>query len=294
MVKVTKKETQARAEEATRNQKRRKKKKIIIASSLTALVLAVGAMGFYLAKGAEDSYQKMNPEIVSLSPERADVNGAFYVTDDAKIKAPAKDSTKSRVDMFFDPQCPGCGIVERGIGDRLSELSKNDEIDLFVTPVSFLDEASQDAYSTRSVNAVITVAEKSPENLHDFIHAIFAKGVQPSENSASLSDDRLSEIAQSVNVPLEVAETFKNKSYFDWIAQNTEKQFERSDLFPNGFSTPGVFINVKFDENNKAKSFDRVTFQDSNILKTFNDAFSPSKASNETKPVESSDTTIGF
>lgn len=283
MAKTTK-DARAKARQMVAEQNRRNKrsKNLIAVGIITAVVLILSIIGFTMVQDAKNSKSSTDvSQGEQVSPARATANGAFYIPSEGSDTEAAEDSTATRVDMFIDPQCPGCAAVERGIGDRISELVEAEEIDLYVTPVAFLDRATNDRYSTRAANAVITVADKAPENALDFISAIYAEDVQPPENgkASGVPDEKLAEIAISVGVPQDVADTFKNHSYFDWIKTNTETQQSRADLFAAGFSTPSVFLNTEYVEG-KATNFTKVPFQDEDVLKTFNETFENLKKGN--------------
>lgn len=254
--------------------KKEKRKRILITVAVSAVaIIFLGLISFFSFQDAKNTKIEASATGAQSVPALADSSGAFYVSKDGKTNAPAADSKATRVDVFFDPQCPGCGVVDRGIGERLAELVQNEEINLYLSPVSFLDNASADRYSSRSVNAVVTVAEKSPANLLKFVNALYVKSFQPAEGGASVSDDKLAAQAISVGVPETVASEFKNHSYFDWIAKNSQTQMERKDYFSAGFSTPSIFLDSKI-QNGVASRFTRVKFADSDVLKTFNDTLS--------------------
>lgn len=254
--------------------KKEKSKRILITTSAIAVAaLLLGLVSFLSFQSVQKTKTEASVTATQLSPVLADSHGAFYVSKDGKTNQPASDSKATRVDVFFDPQCPGCGVVDRGIGDRLSELVQNGEIDLYLNPVSFLDKTSSDRYSTRSVNAVITVAEKSPENLLKFVNALYEKSFQPAEGGPSVPDAKLANLAVKVGVPEDVTASFKDHAYFDWIAKNSEEQMSRTDYFSEGFATPSIFLNSKL-QNGVATDFTKVQFADSNVLKTFNKTLS--------------------
>jgi protein-disulfide isomerase len=265
----------ARAKAIVSAQKKKEKRnRILITVSVSAVaIIILGLISFFSFQDAKNTKIEASATGAQITPALADSNGSFYVSKDGKTNAPATDSTATRVDVFFDPQCPGCGVVDRGIGDRLAELVQTGEIDLYLSPVSFLDKASTDRYSSRAVNAVVTVAEKSPANLLKFVHAIYAKDFQPAEGGVSVSDEKLAALAVKTGVPEDVAGEFKNHSYFDWIAQNSQTQMSRTDYFSEGFSTPSIFLNSKV-QNGVATDFTKVKFADSDVLKTFNDTYS--------------------
>jgi protein-disulfide isomerase len=68
---------------------------------------------------------------------------------------------------------------------------------------------------------------------------------QPREGTEGLSDAQIADIATQVGVPADVADTFTEGTYRDWVAQNTQ------DAFETGVdSTPTVKVNgVEFTGN---------------------------------------------
>lgn len=265
------------AQEIVNSRKRseKRKKNLIVTAVFSIVIVIIAIVGFLIVKDAENSSNEAeSTRGEQITPTTADANGAFYVPANAGDKA-SETSDATRVDVFFDPQCPGCGVVDRGIGDRLAELVESEEIDLYLTPVSFLDRATTDKYSSRAASAVVTIAEKSPEHALDFVHAIYDENFQPSEGggSSNVSDEKLAEAAKSVGVPAEIADTIKDQSYVDWVLSHTETTKTRPDLFSAGFSTPSVFLNIEYVDGN-ATSFTKVQFQDEDVLTTFNDTFS--------------------
>lgn len=240
---------------------------------LTVIVLfsIVGSIIWFTQKSSDSEVSGEQ-----LTPSKVDANGAFHVGAGGAVLDDNQPTGSTRVDNFFDPMCPGCGIVERGIGDRLVELLNEEEIDLYMTPVAFLDNASTDQYSTRAVNATITVAEESPEHYLAFVNNLYKEGNQPSEGQSyvSVPDSILSERAIEVGVPQEVADKFKEGHYTEWIKTNTQKQLnDRNDLFPDGFSTPAVFLELEYKNKEthegEVVDFTRVEFDTAEIQEIF-------------------------
>ena len=267
---------QERRQRAAEMRKQAKKKarrdKIVKVSALVSVVAVLIGLTGYIAVTA---HNKKNSDgwtqaATQLTPKNFDEHGAFQVKSD-NLK-----SSDTRVDDFFDPLCPGCGAVHRASGDRMKELVKSGDIDLRLSPVSFLDEASTDKYSTRAINAFVTVAENSPEHALDFLTALYRKDFQPQEGVQNygqkpVTDQALVEAAVGAGVPADVAKTIPEHRYVDWIKKTSEKQVKRSDLFPGGFSTPAIFTGVKYGPDGKA-SGTKIDFKNKDILKAFNEA----------------------
>ena len=255
--------------------KRSRMKKTII-GSIAGLVIAaiIGVIAWSIVQSAGN---ETNGE--QLAPTKADANGAFHISSGGAVIEDVAPTGQTRVDMFFDPMCPGCGLVDRGIGERLNQLVDDGEVDLYMTPVAFLDHASSDKYSTRAVNATITVAEEAPEYYMAFVNTLYEEGHQPAEGASyvSVTDGLLAERAVAVGVPEEVAAKFSEGLYYDWIAENTNKQLnQREDLFPDGFSTPAVFLNIEYEDKEtntgKVSDYTRVEFDNAEIQQTFDTA----------------------
>ena len=267
---------QERRQRAAEMRKQAKKKarrdKIVRVSALVSVIaVLVGLIG-YIAVTAHNKKDSdgWTQAATQLTPKNFDEHGAF------QVKSNNLKSSATRVDDFFDPLCPGCGAVHRASGDRMKELVKSGDIDLRLSPVSFLDEASTDKYSTRAINAFVTVAENTPERALEFLSALYRKDFQPQEGAQNYSqkpvtDQALVEAAVGAGVPADVAKTIPEHRYADWIKKTSEKQVKRSDLFPGGFSTPAIFTGVKYSSDGKA-SGTKIDFKNKDILKAFNEA----------------------
>lgn len=267
---------QERRQRAAEMRKQAKKKarrdKIIRVSALVSVIAVLIGLTGYIAVTAHNKKDSdgWTQASTQLTPKNFDEHGAFQVKSD-NLK-----SSATRVDDFFDPLCPGCGAVHRASGDRMKELVKSGDIDLRLSPVSFLDEASTDKYSTRAINAFVTVAENSPEHALDFLTALYRKDFQPQEGTQNygqkpVTDQAIVEAAVGAGVPTDVAKTIPEHRYADWIKKTSEKQVKRSDLFTGGFSTPAIFTDVKYGSDGKA-SGTKIDFKNKDILKAFNEA----------------------
>lgn len=267
---------QERCQRAAEMRKQAKKKarrdKIVKVSALVSVIAVLVGLVGYIAITAHNKKDSdgWTQAATQLTPKNFDEHGAF------QVKSENLKSSATRVDDFFDPLCPGCGAVHRASGDRMKELVKSGDIDLRLSPVSFLDEASTDKYSTRAINAFVTVAENSPEHALDFLTALYRKDFQPQEGVQNygqkpVTDQALVEAAVGAGVPADVAKTISEHRYADWIKKMSEKQVKRSDLFPGGFSTPAIFTGVKYGSDGKA-SGTKIDFKNKDILKAFNEA----------------------
>ncbi|GIF13861.1 DsbA family protein [Actinoplanes teichomyceticus] len=161
-------------------------------------------------------------------PKGATDNGALVL---GKADAPVK------LEVYLDYMCPYCGRFEQANSGEIDKLIAGGRTRVELHPLSFLDRMSRGTrYSTRSANAVVTVADRAPEKVTALNAALFA--AQPEENTEGLSDARIAELAQQAGVPQEVVDVFDDRIFEPWIARSTDAAFESGIT-----GTPTVKIN---------------------------------------------------
>ena len=140
------------------------------------------------------------------------------------------------VRIYFDYMCPACGMFESANGEELSRLVDDGTAKLELRPISFLDEQSSGSeYSTRTANAIATVADGAPDKVWAMHSALYAN--QPKEGGEGLTDDQIADLATSAGVPTPVVDRFTNGKFRPWVASTTQ------DAFASGVKgTPTVQI----------------------------------------------------
>ena len=78
-------------------------------------------------------------------------------------------------------------------------------------------------YSTRTANAIATVANHSPEHAWDFHTALY--DAQPAEGTDGLSDEQIAGVAKGAGVPADVANKFVEGTYRNWVSSVTQQAF---------------------------------------------------------------------
>lgn len=125
------------------------------------------------------------------------------------------------VALYEDFQCPACASFEERAGDTLTELMDGGEIQLTYHPIAFLDRASTDRYSTRSLNAVACVIDTAPVAFLGFYGALFA--AQPAEGGPGLTDDELVTLAEDAGADGgQVAGCVENLTFETWTQEVTD------------------------------------------------------------------------
>lgn len=198
---------------------------VVILGLIAAIVFAVVKVA-----GGDDGPTASGKVVV---PQNATRDGAIPVGDDA---APVT------VEIYYDYMCPACGAFEAANGGELDRLLEEGTIKVELRPISFLDETSEGTqYSTRTANAIATVADGAPEAVWDFHAALYAN--QPQEGTEGLDDDEIADIAADAGVPEDVVSAFDDGTYRGWVADITERAF---DTGVEG--TPTVKIDGEFFE----------------------------------------------
>jgi len=122
------------------------------------------------------------------------------------------------VDIYLDPMCPICAEFSARYD---ADLRAIDGATVVYHPISILDRASSDgSYSTRAASAIQEVAAGSPDRLGAFLDQLWAH--QPVENSGTLTDAELTQLALDAGVPADVASLFGQHRYADSVAQATQ------------------------------------------------------------------------
>ena len=151
------------------------------------------------------------------------------------------------IKVYIDYQCPFCADFEAANAPQIKEWVASGSATLEVHPISFLDRASTNDYSTRAANAAICVAENSPDSFFDFNSSLFEN--QPAEGSAGPENSQLYEqaVAIKVNNAAEIKKCIEGNNYQKWIADTTTGLLGSGDPIPETDykleGTPFVMVN---------------------------------------------------
>lgn len=193
------------------------------------------------------------------TPSVVDEYGTIKVTKEGIDN----DAKNGRTDLYIylDPLCPGCGVVDRTLAPTFEKLIEDEKINLNITPLAFLDQASTDDYSSRVISAAITIAEEEPEYFVPFLTETFNNQPAEGQDYLSVPNDKLIEMAKKVGVSDKVANSINDQKYKSWAIKNTEMVMNQEDVFPDGLSTPALFINLR-DDNGKVVNNEQLSLVD--------------------------------
>lgn len=129
------------------------------------------------------------------------------------------------VTIVQDYLCGECGEFSRTNSTVLDDLVASGKGKVVLFPIAVLDRLSNDTkWSTRTANAILTVAELAPERLLAFNTTLFAN--QPAEDDTNddptrWSDARIRDLALVAGVPADVADTFIDMNHSHKVAELT-------------------------------------------------------------------------
>jgi protein-disulfide isomerase len=251
--KLTRSEQREQARQKARelreqSNKKEKRNKLVLQLSVVgaalAIVLGVGAViAFEAANRAEA------PVVDSTPANLTDLGGlkvgvglqAFTATN-----TPTPDSADKtpEIIMYVDYQCPICQAFDIPNASQLRSWVDTGAATVEIRPLSFLDRASLNEYSSRAANATFCVANFQPDSFFDFHQALMEN--QPAEGQEGPSDQRLFDIAsQSGAGTEEIKGCIQNKSFGDYVEQHTQFVLSNPQEGVTVSGTPTILVNGK-------------------------------------------------
>lgn len=120
---------------------------------------------------------------------------------------PREEGEPPHLVIYTDPGCPHCASFEAEQHGQLAEWLDEGLITVEYRSVAFMDQASQNNYSSRAVNAFYCMAEESPENYGSYVTEVTANQPQ-----GEMSNDELSELA-SANYDADISDCVDGGDY---------------------------------------------------------------------------------
>ena len=153
-------------------------------------------------------------------------------------------SGEDEIDTYVYFMCPVCGQFEDVYGEQLQAAAADDKITLNIHPVSILNRYSTTGeYSSLSAGSMYCVAAEAPDSTLDYFNLLFAN--QPEENSAGLSVEELSALAEQAGAGAAA----------DCIADGTYNKFADSQTKAHEITgTPTVEVNGNRIENSEIEA----------------------------------------
>ena len=132
------------------------------------------------------------------------------------------DASKTVV-IYEDFQCPVCGAFEHASASQVTQGIDDGKVRVEYRIVSFLDQASQNEYSSRAANAAAAVLDVAgPDAFKKFHDTLYAN--QPAENTAGPDNDQLIEWAVQAGADRgQVTEAINSGQFDQWVVDATDQ-----------------------------------------------------------------------
>lgn len=141
------------------------------------------------------------------------------------------------VDIYADYLCPGCRSFEADAQDEIERYLNEGRITLVFHPISILDDATSNQYSTRAAAAAGCASDGG--KLLEFGNSLFAQQPPEDPKQPGHTDDELIEIGRSVGLGDDFAKCVKDKRYIRWVSQVTRAMEDRGLRV----ATPTILVN---------------------------------------------------
>ncbi len=147
------------------------------------------------------------------------------------------DAAPRTLTFYEDPQCPVCAAFEAEVADEVAAAVEAGEVQVEYRIVSFLDQASENDYSSRAANALMVVQDAAGSEAFAELHRILYEN-QPAEGTAGPEDEQL--VAWAVEAGADEADVRDGieSGVFDQFVANATDQMSRDGV--NG--TPTVLV----------------------------------------------------
>jgi protein-disulfide isomerase len=189
-------------------QKRSKQRRRWTLIAVVAVVLAVVVGGSVLLAGRDTTGQADS----AAAPEGADGYGVVVGEADAP----------QTVVVYEDFQCPVCKAFEDATTKQVAAGISDGKIKVEYRMVAFLDDASQNNYSSRAANAAAAVLDDAGvDAFKEFHDTLYAN--QPAENTAGPDNDQLIDDAVQAGADrTAVSEAINGGEFDQWVVDATD------------------------------------------------------------------------
>jgi protein-disulfide isomerase len=128
-----------------------------------------------------------------------------------------------KVVIYEDFQCPVCGAFEHASAPQVAQGIDDGKVRVEYRIVAFLDQASQNEYSSRAANAAAAVLDVAgPDAFKKFHDTLYAN--QPAENTAGPDNDQLIEWAVQAGADRgQVTEAINSGQFDQWVVDATDQ-----------------------------------------------------------------------
>ena len=184
------------------------------------------------------------------------------LTDDSfrMTTAPAGTTPPAVLTVIEDFQCPGCRAFEAAYGETLTKLAQNPNVAVDYKPIAFLDQMSEDFYSSRAANASLCVGEATGKEgdlstWFKFHNLLYQN--QPAEGGAGLSPSEINDLAGQAGAG-DQSKCIEGGDYGKWIGEHTQRVMDGDFQGTPTVVLNGQRIDMQAEQMDPAKLEQRV------------------------------------
>jgi protein-disulfide isomerase len=229
------------------NQKKAKRSKLVI--QISVVLVALGIVGGVAAVIAIEAANRVAAPVVDDAPKNLSEFGGLKIgvglqafTADKTPTPEASETKAPEIVVYVDYQCPICQAFDLPNSAQIRSWVDTGAATLEIRPISFLDRASLNEYSSRAANAAFCVANFEPDSYFDMHSNLMIN--QPAEGQEGLDDNELFKVAEQSGAGTnEVKGCIQNKSFADYIEQHTQNVLNTPQQGVTVTGTPTVLVN---------------------------------------------------
>lgn len=230
----------------TQNAKKEKRNKLLLQLSvvLVALGLVGGVAGVIVVENANRAAAPQVNDVPNNLTELGGLKVGVGLQAFTNTKTPTADAAGEvpEIVVYLDYQCPVCQAFDVPNSAQIRSWVDTGAATVEFRPLSFLDRASLNEYSSRAANAAFCVANFEPDSFFDFNELAFLN--QPTEGGEGPDDDEIFSWAEEAGAGTEeVKGCIQNKSFEDYVFQHTQAVLSTPQDGVSVSGTPTILVN---------------------------------------------------
>jgi len=231
-----------------REQNAKKEKRSKLALQLGVVAAALAVIGGVVGVIWYEAQNTVAAPVVEETPQNLTEFGGIKVGVGLQAftaqntPTPDVQGESPEIVVYVDYQCPICQAFDVPNASQLRSWVDTGAATVEFRPISFLDRASLNQYSSRAANAMFCVANFAPDSAFD-LHQILMEE-QPAEGQSGHEDDKLIEFASRAGASGDdVKGCIQAKSFNDYIEQHTQFVLSTPQQGVTVTGTPTVLVN---------------------------------------------------
>lgn len=226
--------------------KREKRNRILI--QLSVVLVTLGLVGGIAAVVIVDAANRADAPVVGDSPANLTALGGLKVGVGLQAftasNTPTPDAAEDtpEIQIYVDYQCPICQAFDVPNSAQMRSWADIGAATIEIRPISFLDRASLNEYSSRAANSAFCVANFEPDAFFDYHELLMLN--QPEEGTSGHDDDQLFAYAEEASAGTEeVKGCIQAKSFGDYVEQHTQRVLSEPQDGVSVSGTPTILVN---------------------------------------------------